>query len=310
MAANVETMFYVRETPWHGLGTRVMEAPGSEDALELAGLNWKVRQEPIYTDNNLLIPGYKANVRDLDDKVLGVVTNRYKVVQNDEAFAFTDGLLGEGVRYETAGALLDGRKVWILARMPREFIINGEQISPYLVFSNTHDGSGAIKVAVTPIRVVCNNTLNLALSTAKRSWSMVHTGDVQGKMEEAKQTLFMAEKYMSRLGREFENLRKIELTDRQVMDYIKLLLPYENEDNSLHVRNINRLREDMQKRYFDAPDLKDVGNNAYRFVNAVSDFATHSEPIRRTKNFKENLFSRTVEGNPLIDKAYQMLCAA
>lgn len=310
MAANVETMFYVRETPWHGLGTRVMEAPGSEDALELAGLNWKVRQEPIYTDNNLLIPGYKANVRDLDDKVLGVVTDRYKVVQNDEAFAFTDGLLGEGVRYETAGALLDGRKVWILARMPREFIINGEQISPYLVFSNTHDGSGAIKVAVTPIRVVCNNTLNLALSTAKRSWSMVHTGDVQGKMEEAKQTLFMAEKYMSRLGREFENLRKIELTDRQVMDYIKLLLPYENEDNSLHVRNINRLREDMQKRYFDAPDLKDVGNNAYRFVNAVSDFATHSEPIRRTKNFKENLFSRTVEGNPLIDKAYQMICAA
>lgn len=310
MAANVETMFYVRETPWHGLGIRVMEAPGSEDALELAGLNWKVRQEPIYTDNNLLIPGYKANVRDLDDKVLGVVTDRYKVVQNDEAFAFTDGLLGEGVRYETAGALLDGRKVWILARMPREFIINGEQISPYLVFSNTHDGSGAIKVAVTPIRVVCNNTLNLALSTAKRSWSMVHTGDVQGKMEEAKQTLFMAEKYMSRLGREFENLRKIELTDRQVMDYIKLLLPYENEDNSLHVRNINRLREDMQKRYFDAPDLKDVGNNAYRFVNAVSDFATHSEPIRRTKNFKENLFSRTVEGNPLIDKAYQMVCAA
>lgn len=310
MAANVETMFYVRETPWHGLGTRVIEAPGSEEALELAGLNWKVRQEPIYTDNNLLIPGYKANVRDLDDKVLGVVTDRYKVVQNDEAFAFTDGLLGDGVRYETAGALLDGRKVWILARMPREFIINGEQISPYLVFSNTHDGSGAIKVAVTPIRVVCNNTLNLALSTAKRSWSMVHTGDVQGKMEEAKQTLFMAEKYMSRLGREFETLRKIELTDRQVMDYIKLLLPYENEDNSLHVRNINRLREDMQKRYFDAPDLKDVGNNAYRFVNAVSDFATHSEPIRRTKNFKENLFSRTVEGNPLIDKAYQMVCAA
>lgn len=310
MAANVETMFYVRETPWHGLGTRVIEAPGSEEALELAGLNWRVRQEPIYTDNNLLIPGYKANVRDLDDKVLGVVTDRYKVVQNDEAFAFTDGLLGEGVRYETAGALLDGRKVWILARMPREFIINGEQISPYLVFSNTHDGSGAIKVAVTPIRVVCNNTLNLALSTAKRSWSMVHTGDVQGKMEEAKQTLFMAEKYMSRLGREFETLRKIELTDRQVMDYIKLLLPYENEDNSLHVRNINRLREDMQKRYFDAPDLKDVGNNAYRFVNAVSDFATHSEPIRRTKNFKENLFSRTVEGNPLIDKAYQMVCAA
>ena len=269
-----------------------------------------VRQEPIYTDNNLLISGYKANVRDSDNRVLGVVTDRYKVVQNDEAFAFTDELLGEGVRYETAGSLQNGRKVWILARMPREFIINGEQISPYLVFSNTHDGSGAIKVAVTPIRVVCNNTLNLALSTAKRSWSMIHTGDVKGKMEEARQTLFMAEKYMSKLGSEFENLRKIKLSDRQVMEYIKMLLPYENEENAHHVRNINRLREDMQKRYFDAPDLKDVGNNAYRFVNAVSDFATHSEPIRRTRNFKENLFSKTVEGNPLIDKAYQMVCVA
>ena len=310
MAANVEIMFYVRETPWHGLGTRVMEAPGSEEALEVAGLNWMVRQEPIYTDNNLLISGYKANVRDSDNRVLGVVTDRYKVVQNDEAFAFTDELLGEGVRYETAGSLQNGRKVWILARMPREFIINGEQISPYLVFSNTHDGSGAIKVAVTPIRVVCNNTLNLALSTAKRSWSMIHTGDVKGKMEEARQTLFMAEKYMSKLGSEFENLRKIKLLDRQVMEYIKMLLPYENEENAHHVRNINRLREDMQKRYFDAPDLKDVGNNAYRFVNAVSDFATHSEPIRRTRNFKENLFSKTVEGNPLIDKAYQMVCVA
>ena len=310
MAANVESMFYVRETPWHGLGTRVMEAPGSEEALEVAGLNWMVRQEPIYTDNNLLIPGYKANVRDSDNRVLGVVTDRYKVVQNDEAFAFTDELLGEGVRYETAGSLQNGRKVWILARMPREFIINGEQISPYLVFSNTHDGSGAIKVAVTPIRVVCNNTLNLALSTAKRSWSMIHTGNVKGKMEEARQTLFMAEKYMSKLGSEFENLRKIKLLDRQVMEYIKMLLPYENEENAHHVRNINRLREDMQKRYFDAPDLKDVGNNAYRFVNAVSDFATHSEPIRRTRNFKENLFSKTVEGNPLIDKAYQMVCVA
>lgn len=310
MAANVESMFYVRETPWHGLGTRVMEAPGSEEALEVAGLNWMVRQEPIYTDNNLLISGYKAKVRDSDNRVLGVVTDRYKVVQNDEAFAFTDELLGEGVRYETAGSLQNGRKVWILARMPREFIINGEQISPYLVFSNTHDGSGAIKVAVTPIRVVCNNTLNLALSTAKRSWSMIHTGDVKGKMEEARQTLFMAEKYMSKLGSEFENLRKIKLSDRQVMEYIKMLLPYENEENAHHVRNINRLREDMQKRYFDAPDLKDVGNNAYRFVNAVSDFATHSEPIRRTRNFKENLFSKTVEGNPLIDKAYQMVCVA
>ena len=178
MAAEVETMFYVRETPWHGLGKRVSEAPSSKDALILAGLNWKVKQEPIYTNKNEEIVGYKANVRNTDRKVLGVVTDRYKVIQNEEAFEFTDALLGEGVKYETAGSLQDGRKVWLLARMPQEYIISGERISPYLVFSNTHDGTGAVKVCATPIRVVCNNTLNLALTTAKRSWTMVHTGDI------------------------------------------------------------------------------------------------------------------------------------
>ena len=145
MAANVETMFYTRETPWHGLGTKVANSPTSQDALRLAGLGWKVLQEPICTENGERIEGFKANVRDSDRRVLGVVSDRYKVIQNEEAFAFTDSLLGEGVRYETAGSLMGGRKVWLLAHMPHEYIISGERISPYLVFSNTHDGSGAVR---------------------------------------------------------------------------------------------------------------------------------------------------------------------
>lgn len=310
MSANVESMFYVRETPWHGLGTKVMEAPDSEGALIAAGLNWNVVQEPIFTGENEPIRGYKANIRDSDRRVLGVVTDRYKVIQNHEAFAFTDELLGQGVRYETAGSLQDGKKVWLLAHMPHEYIISGERISPYLLFSNTHDGSGAIKVALTPIRVVCNNTLNLALSTAKRSWSMVHTGDIRSKMQEARDTLFMAERYMDELGKEFEALRLKKLPDQKVMEYIEVLLPVEDGSMPQQIRNIERLREDMKIRYFDAPDLQDTGKNAYRFINAVSDFATHAKPLRRTVNYKENLFARTAEGNPLIDRAYQMLCAA
>ncbi len=310
MSANVESMFYVRTAPWHGLGTKVIEAPDSEGALVAAGLNWNVVQEPIYTREEEMIDGYRANVRDSDRRVLGVVTDRYKIVQNREAFAFTDELLGEGVRYETAGSLQGGRRVWLLAHMPHEYIISGERISPYLLFSNAHDGSGAIKVALMPIRVVCQNTLNLALNTAKRSWSMNHTGDIRGKMQEAKDTLFMAETYMDELGKEFESLRKKKLTDKQVMDYIEILLPVEDGSTPQQIRNMKRLQEDMKRRYFDAPDLKDVGNNAYRFINAVSDFATHSKPLRKTANYKENLFARTVEGNPLIDKAYQMVSAA
>ena len=310
MAANVETMFYVRKTPWHGLGTRVMEAPDSKEALALAGLDWEVIQEPIYTEKNEAIEGYKANVRDSDRKVLGVVSERYKIVQNQEAFAFTDGLLGEGVRYETAGSLQNGKRVWILARLPQEYIISGERITPYLVFFNSHDGTGAIKVALTPIRVVCQNTLNLALTTAKRFWSMIHTGNIQDKMQEAKDTLFMAEKYMDSLGKEFENLRRKKLTEQQVKEYIEILLPMEDGSTPQQIKNIKKLREDMKTRYFEAPDLKGVGNNGYRFINAVSDFATHSMPLRKTANYQENLFARTVEGNPLIDKAYQMMCVA
>lgn len=310
MAANVETMFYTREKPWHGLGTKVAEAPSSEEALRMAGLDWMVRQTPVYTDTGEIISGYKANIRDRDRRVLGVVTDRYKIIQNQEAFAFTDALLGKGVRYETAGSLQGGRRVWMLARLPKEYIISGEQVSPYLVFSNTHDGSGAVKVALTPVRVVCCNTLNLALNTAKRSWSMIHTGNIRDKLQEAEDTLFMAEEYMVHLGKEFENLQKQKLTDKQVAEYIEILLPLDKDATPAQNRNITKLREDMAHRYHDAPDLQGTGKNAYRFVNAVSDFATHAKPLRKTANYKENLFMRTMDGNPLIDRAYQLVKAA
>ena len=310
MAANVETMFYVREKPWHGLGTNVEEAPTSKEALIAAGLNWNVRSEDIHLGNGKIVEGYKANVRDTDKAVLGVVTDRYRVVQNREAFAFTDALLGEGVRYETAGSLLGGRKVWMLARMPHEYVIGGERISSYLLFSNTHDGSGAIRAAITPIRVVCNNTLNLALRTAHRSWSLMHKGKIQERLEEARNTLFLGEQYMNALEEEFDVLRKKELTDRQVQEYIQLLLPVEPEVSERQRNNILWLRNNLEMRYFDAPDLQETGRNAYRFINAVSDFATHAEPLRKTAKFKENLFARTIEGNPLIDKAYQMMRVA
>lgn len=309
MSANVETMFYTREKPWHGIGRNVAHALTSKDALREAGLDWRVIQKSIYTENEKEVCGYKANIRDIDEKVLGVVTDRYKVVQNTEAFSFTDDLLGDGVRYETAGSLQEGRKTWILAKLPTEYIITGDRVTPYLVFSNSHDGTGAIKVAMTPIRVVCQNTLNLALSTAKRSWSMIHTGDIKNKLGEAKETLFLAEKYMHNLGSEIEQLNRIKINDAKVLDYINQLLPLADEPTDLQRKNIVRLREDLKQRYFEAPDLLHVGKNGYRFINAVSDFATHAKPLRNTQNYNENLFARTMDGNILIDKSYEMVKA-
>ena len=115
---------------------------------------------------------------------------------------------------------------------------------------------------------------------------------------------------MNALEKEFDVLRKKELTDRQVQEYIQLLLPVEPEVSERQRNNILWLRNNLEMRYFDAPDLQEPGRNAYRFINAVSDFATHAEPLRKTANFKENLFARTIEGNPLIDKAYQMMRVA
>lgn len=310
MPAEVETMFYVRKAPWHGLGHQVEQAPNSEEALQIAGLDWTVYQAPIQTDEQLEIPGYKANIRASDQQILGVVTDRYKIVQNHEAFAFTNELLGEGVRYETAGSLQNGKKVWLLAKLPEKYIISGDNVSPYLVFSNSHDGSGSIKAAMTPIRVVCQNTLNLALSNAKRMWGTIHTGDIKSKLEEAKRTLLMAESYMDQLRDESDRLNLIKLPDRKVMEYIELLLPLPDNASKTQEKNNRLLRTDMEHRYFDAPDLIDVGKNAYRFINAVSDFATHAKPLRETASYKENMFLKTMEGNPLIDKAYEIILAS
>ncbi len=309
MAANVETMFYTRQKPWHGLGTMVQEAPTSKDALILAGLDWQVIQKPIITEDGIPISGFKANLRETDNRVLGVVTDRYRTIQNHDAFAFTDSLLGEGVTYETAGSLQNGRRVWVLAKLPQRYIISGDEITPYLVFMNTHDGTGAIKAAMTPVRVVCMNTLNLALSTAKRSWSTNHVGDIRGKLEDARYTLLYADLYMQELGKAIDKLNRQKLSDRKVYEYIDALFPLVDNASEQQKKNLQRMKEEVKVRYFEAPDLAHVGKNAYRFVNAVSDFATHAKPLRERANYRENLFAKTIDGNAMIDKAFDLVKA-
>ena len=123
-------------------------------------------------------------------------------------------------------------------------------------------------------------------------------------------TLFLAEDYMAKLSGEVDALVKTRVSDAAVQEYIKLLLPIPDDATEVTEGNIIKLRQDMSRRYFDAPDLKNVGKNGYRFVNAVSDFATHAKPLRVAKNYRENLFLKTMEGNPLIDRAYTLVRAA
>ena len=198
--------------------------PTSADALRLAGLDWTVEQRNIQVCGGTKISNYKANVRSSDGKVLGVVSDRYKIVQNAEAFEFTDSLIGGEVHYETAGSLNGGKKIWLLAKLP-DTEIAGDKTEPYLCFSNTHDGSGAIRVCMTPIRVVCNNTLNLALDNAKRSWSVRHTGDIRRKTHEAQACLYLARTYIQSLAERADRMANTTVTREQLNKILDKLFP-------------------------------------------------------------------------------------
>ena len=154
------------------------------------------------------------------------------------------------------------------------------------------------------------NTLNLALRQAKRSWSAKHTGNIAGKLHEAQETLQLAHTYMGELGREIDSLNRSKLTEPKVLTFINELIPMPDNSTDLQKKNVNQQRNDIITRYFEAPDLKVLDKTAYRFINAISDHATHAEPLRQTTSYNENLFMRTLDGLPLLDKAHALVKAA
>ncbi len=308
---NVESMFYVRETPWHGLGTRVEEALTSADALRIAGLDWTVNPTPMFINvngNSIDVPNTFANVRSSDNGVLGVVTGKYKIVQNSEAFAFTDALLGDEVRYETAGSLGNGEKVWMLARMPETEII-GDRYENYLVFSNSHDGKGAIKIACTSTRVVCKNTLSIALKGANRSWTTKHMGNMDSKMAEASRTLELAHIYQNAFKAEAEVLAGQHYSEGQFQIFVERLIPIADDASDRNKKNLLDMQTELFTRYTQAPDLANIRGTKYGVLQAVSDFATHRTPKRLTDTYQENLFEETIQGNTMLDFAYELLTA-
>ena len=212
-----DSMYSVRELPWHGLGAVLDEYPSSiDEALQKAGLGWKVTHGDVlvvkradWTDDfgiehpAELIParGFKANLREDTGEVLGIVSDEYEVVENIDAFRFLDALIGSEMHFETAGSLWGGRRVWALARLPEYVELGGDLSATYIYVANSHDGSMAVTAAVTPIRIVCANTLGAALRqaehgvSAQRSFRFRHTGNLQAKFVEARKVLGMTIDY-------------------------------------------------------------------------------------------------------------------
>jgi len=310
MPANVETMAFfaeevdgVRKSVWHGIGEPVDHAMSSKEALEIAGLNWTVDSKPIFNEDGKQIEGFVANTRSSDNSVLGIVTPKYKIIQNAEAFSFTDNLLGEGITYETAGSLNHGRSVWLLARMEDSKVL-GDDFENYLVFSNSHDGMGAVHVACTNVRVVCQNTLNLALSSAKRSWSTRHIGNINEKLEEARHTLQLAKDYVASLDVEANKLAELKISDDELEAMFSLMFPIDYEkDTPRKINNINELKENLFKCY-NSPDIRQFKGTAWGILNATADLVDHVAPARLTEHYRENLFGKVIGGTTLLDNMY------
>ena len=305
----VETMFNSRRTAWDGLGNNVVGAVDSSNAMQMAGLDWTVSSREIFLGDGTLCNKWYMNVRDTDNMQLGIVGERYKIVQNSEAFAFTDELLGEGVKYETAGSINNGKIIWLLAKLPDKFNILGEPIDPYVVFTNTHDGSGAVKVAMTTVRVICKNTLNMALKTASRTWTARQTGSIENKLNDAMQTLELASEYMDAQKNLFEDLYKIKTPDSKIIQFVDALVPVTDKMTARQLDNVQKIRSDILYRYNDAPDLKVLDKTGARFIQAVADTTSHIIPFRQTANYAENHLKDTINGNSLLDKAVSIVLA-
>jgi phage/plasmid-like protein (TIGR03299 family) len=237
MPANVETMMAVvqdgvkdRGIPWHGVGTFLPDVATAAQALKAGGLNWKVEKQPVFTlvDGKYVpVPDKFAIVRDSDEKALGIVGGNYVPLQNDEAFTFADNLVDEsGAKYETAGSLRGGRWVWMTMKMPASIMIGGEDRHDlFLLITNSHDGSRAITAATVFIRVVCENTQNLALAGAERKWAIRHISTLKGRLDEARTTLDMTFKYTEVFQAEMEKLLAQKFTEKKFRDVVDIILP-------------------------------------------------------------------------------------
>lgn len=300
-------MVSAKEKPWHGIGTVVEDAPTSEDAIKMAKLDWKVEQFPIKA-GKIEIPNYFANIRMDIKEPLGVVKNRYRIVQNDEAFDFVDNIVGNDeveCRYETAGSLFNGKKIFLLVKLPEKNLL-GDEVENYLFFTNSHDGSSAFMAGVTNVRVVCNNTLQMAIGGAKRTWYCRHTQSIDSKKQQAQEALGLAVKYIDSMDDVAENLyqKKIdeELFFRKLFDakYIK--------DQA--EKNKETMIERMHIIYTEKDDLQNFKGSAWGMYNAVADYLSNSIPLRQTKTYQENKLDRFFGGDYILQTAQNILMAA
>jgi phage/plasmid-like protein (TIGR03299 family) len=239
--AGKHSFFSAKEKAWHGLGQIVEDYPTSSDAIRYAGLDYIVEKRPLFTNSlandladldngefpKIAIPTFFATVRTDNNSVLGVVGKDYEVVQNADAFQFFDAIVGgnSGIKYETAGALGKGERIFITAKLP-DYIKVGKQdlIEQYLFLTTSHDGFGSITAAFTPTRIVCNNTLNAALRDHSNAVKIRHTASAGERLKQAHTLMGISHVMAAELEQLFNRWSKVRITEKELKQLIQIAM--------------------------------------------------------------------------------------
>lgn len=310
---NVSDFFGSRKAIWYGQGDRIDDCMSVDEVFaKVPRLASPINKEPIFDQNGRQIPNYFATIRECDRRSMGVVKSNYHVVQNPDAFGMLDDLVGEGVRLENVGTWANESRVWVLGKLPKDYTFDGDKVEPHILLVNSFDGSGSLKIALVVNRIICQNQIAINLKNAKRSWSARHTRTIEGRMDEARESLGLSEIYMQKLQEEYDRLSTIKINADKVIEYSNILSPHIEGGSERQNRNASQLRESILRVYLEAPDLKDRDQNATRFLQAVADVEDHRIPARRTANFASNRFEKIANGerNTLLNRAYDIVLAA
>ena len=281
-------MMYVGEVPWHGLGTQLAAPATARETIAAAGLDYEVELAAMTTTEGIPVPHKRAVIRTDSKDVLGVVGNTYIPVQNWQAFNFLDAVVADGgLRYHTAGALRKGERIWLMAKLPGQIRVRGtDDVSDkYLLLSNSHDGSSALRVHYTSVRVVCANTLSLADRLGRGEGITIrHQGNLASKVRQAQDVLGLARRYFDDLAGQMDLLAQHKPSFDQVSAYFRNLVPDPEEGNKARAQNVRgelfRLFEEGK-----GQNMPGVWGTSWAALNAVTEYTDHLRPTRAKTEF-------------------------
>lgn len=277
----------MKQSTWSNVGTNVNGNSVKEIILQ-AGLDYEVIKEPIYTGSGEMIPGQFVTRQKNEPVFFGTVGSRYEIIQNADAFAFVDDMLPDGLVFEKAGQT-EGGMVYIIASLDN-YDIFGDKMKPYIIFQNSHNGSIPMKAALTTLRMVCQNQFTVAFKHASNVVKVRHTANANQRMAEAQRIMNEAITYRSGVAQLAEELHSIKLSPISANRIAAELFPYTENDSKLRVERAEESRSALLSIYRYDDDLANHRNTGWGMLNAYSDFVTHSEPSRLTKNWQENKF--------------------